>query len=268
VIRHVSPNGVGQVVFWPSPPIGTTSYWFNNLVYDINNGGNYFDIGQNSNGGDQGTMVLFNNTFEQNVNSIVISCNTPYAHPFVVANNHYILEAGSPYGSPCTGGTYVTNLAQTHVTATTQGYTASETFAYSPASAGGGTVGQGTNEQTFCDALATAGLSDAAVACRSGFAWAAIAARPASGNWDVGAYQYASGTHMQGAGRTISSAPALPLVCENPLPQRFIKRLVSEGISIYGKDGRLIRPNQIKQDGVYIFRDKQNKRAQKVIVLK
>jgi hypothetical protein len=54
----------------------------------------------------------------------------------------------------------------------------------------------------------------------------------------------------------------------NPLPRGLVERLVRDGISIYGKDGRLIRPNQIKQDGVYIFRDKERKMAQKVVVLR
>jgi hypothetical protein len=150
-------------------------------------------------------------------------------------------------------------------------------------------VGTGTNETTnLCAAIAAAAVSnptlaDAAIACKSGTGYACTyntgnhtvtcpartrTARPVTGAWDVGAYQYSAGSIEAPPSRSIQRLRPLPLVCMNPLPRGLVERLVSDGISIYGKDGRKLSPNQIKQDGVYIFRDKKNSRAQRVVVLK
>ena len=63
VFSNIYPSGSsGNVVFWPGPATTATIYTFNNVFTGVNGGGNYFNIGQN--GADQGTMVIFNNTFE------------------------------------------------------------------------------------------------------------------------------------------------------------------------------------------------------------
>jgi hypothetical protein len=195
------PNGI--VGIWPQPTTSTTDYFFNNLIYNTKTSGNYFDIGQN--GSSQGPIVLFNNTFEATDNGVILQCNSSSSHPFTDTNNHYITDAGSQYSSPCNGKTTVTSLLQTHSTANSQGYTASETYAYSPVSANGSTVGTGTNEQSYCAALSAAGFSDAATACQSDTRYACVyntgnhsvscparttVARPTSGAWDIGTYQY------------------------------------------------------------------------------
>jgi hypothetical protein len=102
----------------------------------------------------------------------------------------------------------------TNATAASDGYTASESFDYSPTAANSPTVGVGTNEQAYCNALQTAAatdptLSDAATACRSDTHYACAYdtsnhtvicpartpnVRPSSGTWDVGAYQYCVGS--------------------------------------------------------------------------
>jgi len=213
IFRHLSPDGAGQVGIWPLPPVGTTGYWFNNLVYDTHGGisGNYFNVGQNGNSGNQGTLVIFNNTFEQNVSGAIIQCNSTYSHPFTAANNHYIDDASSPYSSPCTGGTFATELLMNHSTATSQGYTASETYAYSPTSSTNSTVGEGTNEtSSFCSVLSNSSdtlLQAAGTACQydTGYACSynsgnhtvtcparTATARPASGPWDAGAYEFSA----------------------------------------------------------------------------
>jgi hypothetical protein len=201
------PNGL--VGFWPQPDTSTTDYFFNNVFYDTNTGGNYFDIGQNS--GPQGAIILFNNTFElpSSSGTAILQCNAAAAHPFTAANNHYILESSSAYSSPCTGGTFVTELRMNHATAAADGFNASETYAYSPTSSSSPTAG-GTNEQSYCSALSTAAgsdptLSDAATACQSDTRYACtysstnhtvscpartIASR---GSWNIGAYQFGNG---------------------------------------------------------------------------
>jgi hypothetical protein len=214
VIRHISPNGVGQVNFWPEPDVGTTDYYFGNVMYDVRTGGNYFNIGQNSSA--QGTINIFNNTFEQPANGYgVLFCNSSNSHPFTATNNNYILDGGSPYSSPCTGGTFVTERAMTHSTAAANGYSSTQSFVYSPTAASNPTVNKGTNVASYCSALATAGLSDAVTACQSDTRYACTysvsdhtvncptrvaVARP-SGAWDIGAYQFSS---------TQASAPNAP----------------------------------------------------------
>lgn len=220
------PNGIVGV--WPQPDLSTTDYFFGNIFYSDNTGGNYFDIGQN--GSSQGSIVLLNNTFElPSGTNAFLQCNASSVHPFVAANNLYIGETTSAYSSPCTGGVFVTELLMNHATASANGLTASETFAYSPPSQAGPTVGIGTNEGTinnaYCTALSTAAtlipaLADAAGACQSDSRYActydstkhgvncparAVVARP-TGNWDVGAYQAgAAQTTPPGSTGTLTS---------------------------------------------------------------
>jgi hypothetical protein len=215
LFRHIcSDSGscpLGIVGIWPQPDTSTTDYFFNNVSYDNDTGGNYFDIGQN--GSSQGPITLFNNTFElpSSSGNAILQCNASSTHPFTAANNHYVLEGGSAYSSPCTGGTFVTELRMNHATATSSGYTASQSFAYSPTSTSSPTVGAGTNETgNFCGALSAAAgsdstLSDAAIACQSDTRYSCtynssdhtvscpgrtIVARPGSGAWDIAAYQH------------------------------------------------------------------------------
>lgn len=201
------PSGI--VGFWPQPDTSTTDYFFNNVFYDTNTGGNYFDIGQN--GSSQGTIVLFNNTFElpSSSGNAILQCNASSTHPFTATNNHYILESGSAYSSPCTGGTFLTELRMNHATATADGYSASEAYAYSPTSSSSPTA-SGTNVQNYCSALSTAAgsdptLSDAATACQSDTRYACTynstnhtVSCPARtivsrSSWNIGAYQFGNG---------------------------------------------------------------------------
>jgi hypothetical protein len=207
ILRHtytVGSSGVSAGVgdgFWIGPSSGTTDYFFNNLFYDIDLVGNYFNI-QNPSGG---TVYAFNSTLQSSVSGGVMDCqggSRTYA-----VNMHLITDASSPfYGGTCAA---TTNLFQSNATANGQGYTSSETFAYSPASGSAGTVGTGTNEQSYCTALSGAGLSDAATACQSDTRYACtynstnhtvtcpgrtVVARPLSGAWNVGAYQFVSST--------------------------------------------------------------------------
>jgi hypothetical protein len=203
-IQNTCKSGCG-VGIWPAPPSGTTDYYFNNLFYD-SGAVELFNIGQN--GGSQGPLVLFNNTWEWGNGGAFFGCSASTA-PYTVANNHYITEQ-SPYGRNCTSQqTAVTNLQMSHSTANSDGYTSSETFAYSPGASGLPTVGTGTNENSsngaFCSALANAGLSDAANVCQSDTPYSctyntnnnsvscparSTNARAASGAWDIGAYEY------------------------------------------------------------------------------
>jgi len=208
VFKNIYPNGSnGNVVIWPKMDTSTTDYWFNNVMYSVHGGGNYFDIGQND--GAQGNLIIYNNTFEALDNVPVIECNSTYTHPFVAANNHYITDYSSAYSTPCTGGTFSNEVKMTHAVASSYGYTPTQAFAYSPTSSTSPTSGTGTNKQSYCSALSSAGLSDAASACQTDTRYActysttshtvscparATVARSGSVAWSVGAYMFGSTT--------------------------------------------------------------------------
>jgi hypothetical protein len=202
----------GLVGFWPAPPTSTTDYWFNNISYSQNPSiaFQYFDVGQNNE--NQGPLDVFNNIFESTSNGNIYGCTSGYTYQLNITNNLYITDSGTQ--GICSGKTTsIAELLMTHATATADGYTASETYAYSPPSASSPTVGAGTNEGTinnaYCSALATAAasdstLNDAATACLSDTRYACTynssahtvtcpartaATRPTSAAWDIGAYQ-------------------------------------------------------------------------------
>jgi hypothetical protein len=198
----------GQVVIWPWPTPGFTDYWFNNIFSNVIAGGNWFDMGQN--GSAQGTLTIFNNTFEAPDSSTPLSCGSTQPDALNAINNHYITQAASPYASNCSGHTInkVTERLMTNAEATAAGYTSAQNYVYSPTAANSPTVGAGTNEEALCTAMASAGLMDAAIACRSDTRYACtynssnhtvtcpartVVARPSSTAWNVGGYQY-SGT--------------------------------------------------------------------------
>ena len=206
-------TGTMGVCFWPEPPTGASLYVFNNVWYNADCGGNYIDIGQNNT--NQGPIDIFNNTFENPQNAAILTCaSSGYSEPFTAANNHYITDATSQYYASCSSGTKTTELLMTHATATADGYTPSETYAYSPSTSGSSpTAGTGTNETSnFCSALATAATSDptlsnAATSCESDTTYACsynstnhtvscpmrtVTGRPSSAAWSIGAYQSTS----------------------------------------------------------------------------
>lgn len=224
VFRHIltdsgsCPAG-GEVGIWPEPSTSTTDYIFNNIMYDEQDT-EYIDIGQN--GSNQGTLIIFNNTWE--------ATDQPYqcqsasnSAPFFSANNHFIYDGASVYSQSCPAkqmsGSPTTDLLMNHTTATAAGYTALQAYAYSPTSYGSlatsansPTVGNGTNETTnFCNVLSSSSdplIQAAGTACNSGTTYACSynssshaqncpsqipqaisSSRPTSAKWDEGAYQ-------------------------------------------------------------------------------
>ena len=207
VFRHL----FGKLVIWPGPAgSGDSSYVFNNVFYDVSTS-QYFDYGNIGVGTNSGSYFIFNNTFQSNGSaSTVIACSAS-ANPFANLNNHFIDDL-SAYPSSCSGMTTTTPVSISNATATSDVYTSSQTYAYSPVAGNGPTVGAGTNEYSgYCSTLL--GSSDsliqaAARACRSDTSYACAynatthsvstcpartaVARPTSGAWDVGAYQYSA----------------------------------------------------------------------------
>lgn len=206
IIAHNN-NGVNV---WLNPQVGSTDYSFGNLVFDINNSANMWNVGDNN--GAIGNQVIFNNTFENPENSNVMRCQ-PSAVTYGVkqVNNHVITNGGSATNCGAPQQTaFTTNLVQTHTTATSQGYTAGENFVYSPTLGTNSTVGAGTNEVAgFCAALTSGGNTIAGAACLADTTYActydatahavscparAAVTKPTSAAWDIGAYEFTSAT--------------------------------------------------------------------------
>lgn len=217
VFRHMETyvSSGGGVAMWLSPPTsGTTDYFFNNLIYDVG-ALEYFNTGGTAGNNALGTYTLFNNIFQTNVNQPILRCANYTNGAITDANNQYI-DDGTQYLGPCSTLTTITPLAMTNAVATSDGYTSSPTYSYLPTTGSSPTVRAGTNEGTnnsaFCSALNIAAgsdsyLTDAASACQNGTRYACTynstthtmscpaqtaVARPSSGAWDVGAYQFSS----------------------------------------------------------------------------
>lgn len=191
---------------WPEPSSSSTDYIFNNLDYDNQLGGNYFNI-QNSGGGN---VYVFNNVLQANSsagNTGVLDCEggslTHAVNNYMVTDN----STGAFYGGTCSTAT---NETYTNSGSTTNGYTSAQSpYVYFPPSGAGVTVGAGTNETSgYCAALVTAAgidptLTDAAAACPSDTRYGAsydavnhIASCPArtvnarGTTWDIGPFQF------------------------------------------------------------------------------
>jgi len=216
LVRHICLGNCSIVNLWPQPSGGYTDYFFNNVEYDAQNvNGNYFDVGQNANSGDQGTMDIFNNTFENTGNGAILTCAYGgFSEPLNATNNHYITNASSAYVSCPSTSVFKTELLQSHATAASQGYSATGGYAYSPTKSTGATIGGGTNvTSAYCAALSGSTdplLQAAGAACSADTRYACMYsattnsavcpgrttfARPASATaqsgtaWGRGAYQ-------------------------------------------------------------------------------
>jgi hypothetical protein len=219
VFRHIYADPIsqtaGNVGIWPEPSSGTTDYYFNNVMYDYYGGGNYFDVGQNGNSGNQGTLDVFNNTMASADGRAIMDCAAGgYAYPFVFANNLYIINgsSGAQYASYCKSsnqGSFVTEL---QVSPTSSSYNGSAQYAYSPTSnvSSGNGTNEGGSNQHFCAKLqgssdpyivaaGTACESDTTYACNYNSTNHAVncpARQPNSrsfaGAWTIGAYESGS----------------------------------------------------------------------------
>jgi hypothetical protein len=208
VFRHIENlmSSGGGVGLWLGPASGSTDYIFNNLMYDVGPV-EYLNVGGTALTAVQGNYVIFSNTFQANASSQILDCQYQTIGTTKDTNNHYITNASSYIGGPCSALTSVTPKLMSNSTATSDGYTSSQTYAYSPTSSSSPTADSGTNEQSFCSALSTAAgsdsmLADAASACTSDTRYACnynstahimscpartVVARPTT--WDIGAYE-------------------------------------------------------------------------------
>jgi hypothetical protein len=115
-----------------------------------------------------------------------------------IRNNHCISDSGLiSLGAGANTMTNSNNVVMSTATAAAQGYTSSETFAYSPTSASSGTVGAGISLSSLASGATATLASDTTYG-----GLRATKTRPASGAWDAGAYVF--------SGSATSGAPAPP----------------------------------------------------------
>jgi len=218
VVRHVCSGGVancpnGLVGWLPQPKVGQSEYAFNNVMYDSNSIEGPMTMGGPIN---VGTLIYFNNTLQRaGSGSSLFSCypTNPPTAPWTSTNDHIISDIANPYTPQCTSqqiASPVTDLVMTNSTATSKSYASTQSYAYSPGTSSSPTVGVGTNLQSVCSTLSGSSdplLQAAGTACKSdttfgpaynttthtvtGLARQALA-RPSSGSWDIGAYQFGS----------------------------------------------------------------------------
>ena len=221
VIEHVAQI---EVSIWFTPN-GSNEYWFNNVYYDVNASGNWWDVaapGSGTGNCSPGTCYMFNNTLD------APSAGAANCVPnMTVFNNHEICGSSSSCSAFASGSCSISNETQmSHNTAVTQGYMATagtsgsndgitcanDTTPCAPTAPTNSTVtASGTNEYSgLCATMA--GTSDEIIqlagaacenatndACSYNSATHALTcpgqtanARPSTGAWDAGAYQYSS----------------------------------------------------------------------------
>jgi hypothetical protein len=189
---------------------GESDYVWNNIWYNNTSvGANGPQIPQNDN--NAVAFYYFNNT-NADSDTVCVRTDSPgkfWSSAFVMVNNHCITN-GSPTGTSQSQGMlnqtisgsstilFGNNVVESATTASGQGYTNSQTFVYSPTSATAPTVGTGQN-LTSSYWPAGYAANDTTYACSqqtvSGVVQSvcpahAPNARPTSGAWNVGAYQF------------------------------------------------------------------------------
>jgi hypothetical protein len=203
-------SGPTSGVEMPSPPAGQTDYLFNEVFGDYYaNQANYNDICE---GGGCGAMVIFNETAENGLPGYgggCIWCNPSAGVTSITSVNNHWITSGTGTSAVFQTPSQVTETGAVYQTisiANGQGYTDTNNFA--PTAATNATLtAAGTNETTgYCadsvlhnaaaEAACVAGTTDGCsynstshtISCPD----ITAVARPSSGTWNVGAYQYSS----------------------------------------------------------------------------
>jgi len=197
VIHDLQASGAETLMFGNS---GETDYIWNNVFYN-NSVANAPEAPQTS--GQTGiSFTAWNNTIATGNGASCFHNSGQSGAGFTavtIQNNHCISTASTAADSTWAGtaATLTTNVLQTPTVASGQGYTSSETYAYSPASANGSTVGVGTNLNGNCSG-SLAGLCNVTqYACTYNSTSETVTCpansttgRPPLGAWNVGSYQY------------------------------------------------------------------------------
>lgn len=224
--NFISPSGDHCNMFFFQGPVATDGWFYNNIMRHTGCGSTLFMFSNSS--CTNCTGYVYNNIFyDTDVSPEAITSGGHVAtFQYVVYNNtivanhcmgngdsggggasksttHYENNQCITGGLFCdgTGTTCVNdggNLQQTAAVATAVGYTSSQTpYVYAPTSAGSPTVGAGTNLTASCSGNLAALCSDIAYATYNTIdhtvVMRSVNARPGSGAWDSGAYEFMDG---------------------------------------------------------------------------
>jgi hypothetical protein len=198
VFRHI---GSGSLTVWLAPDSGYTAYFFNNVVYDTDVS-NVLDLAASIKTGKSGTDILWNNTVEcgqdNNPDAVCVANISSAVSAVTLQNNLFITNAGSDWSTNGVNPTLGNNILMTKTTATSQGYTPAQSYAFAPINAypTDATPGQGGSTASFCSASGvTACNSDTTYGVVYNTANHTVSSPGRTGNaWnnppDVGAYSY------------------------------------------------------------------------------
>lgn len=224
--NNVITNVSAGLALWIAPNPGYTATMWNNLIYAIHDNQvmdmappvyspTYCSAGETGNGYCKaaGNYIFENNTVECGDDATQYDvCQTgvgnigsgSVATSFLYQNNYFVTlttasgcYSGSGQAQSCTFAS--TNVVQTLSIANGQGYTSSETYAFSPTSSSGATVGAGTNLANYGTGNMASLMNDTTYACAAGAGNQTTCPlrttnnRPGSGAWDSGAYEFAGG---------------------------------------------------------------------------
>jgi hypothetical protein len=190
-------DSVGEAYYFGYGQGVETDYAWNNIWYNIANS----PEGGGSTGG--ASFYAWNNTVVPGAgaNCFQPSLQGGNSYTTVVIENTHCISTGAVAPSSWGSATAVltTNVLMSPTTATTQGYTSSQNFTYSPTSAGDGTVGAGTNLAARCSGQLSGLCNDTTYTVIYNAAAQTATApartpntRPPSGGWDAGTYEYSS----------------------------------------------------------------------------
>jgi hypothetical protein len=218
VVRHTylpakSQEGYNLVNYGIPTNYGCTSYVFNNIGFNMPVANGFTVFYNPATAAAQGTQYVYNNTVECGPDAgsgptgacvSGIACAVRPYTACIINNNHFITSVTPPVvincGANCTNGANF--VTQSKAAANAQGYSAAQSYAFSPTASGNATVAAGANLTSVCSgdghlanlckdttyAVTYDAVNHVAVAPTR-----VPAGRPSSGAWDVGAYQY-SGT--------------------------------------------------------------------------
>jgi hypothetical protein len=194
IIRH---TGCGSTLYVLSNSSCTTckAYVFNNVLYDTDVSPEAITSGGHV---PTGTYYFYNNTVAPPNNACMGNGEAPSTKSTTYYGNNHCISSGKicmGVGTTCKddGG----NLQQTVTQAASAGYNSSQTFAYSPTASNGPTVGTGINRTSLCSATLGALCNDTTYptydVVKHRVVMRDVVARPSSGTWDIGAYDYDAG---------------------------------------------------------------------------
>jgi hypothetical protein len=182
-----------------------TDYVWNNVVYEGSTGNcnavNFPQTNWPSTSSPGIALYIWNNTIvpKSGVACFQTDPQTPMWPNIVMENNHCVTTSALYSNTPsATNLTVDHNVLEAPAAASAQGYAASQTYAYSPTSMQGATVGAGANLASNCSGALSGLCSDTSYACSVSASNQIVCpvrsplTRPTSGAWDSGGYLYLS----------------------------------------------------------------------------